>query len=325
MIILDGNSLTIEDVARVARREETSMTGHALDIRISDEAKVKIARSRALVDEWVERGEIIYGVTTGFGEFANVNIPREELRQLQQNLLRSHSAGVGEPLAPEVVRAMLLLRANALAKGCSGIRLVAIEQLLKFLAADILPVIPSRGSVGSSGDLAPLAHLALALTGEGYVYDPRTVAQTLVCDPANESQTKVCATREALQKAGIEPLMLEAKEGLALINGTQMMSAIGAIALARAKQLADIADVAGAMSFEGLRATDTAFDPRIHAARPHKDRCSLRNECSDLLPEARSANRTARTIRVCRMLIPFAASRKCMEPCAIPSSLSSEH
>ncbi len=257
MITLDGNSLTIEDVARVARGEER-------DIKISEEAKVNIARSRALVDEWVERGEIIYGVTTGFGEFANVNIPHEELRQLQQNLLRSHSAGVGEPLAPEVVRAMLLLRANALAKGCSGIRLVAIEQLLKFLAADILPVIPSRGSVGSSGDLAPLAHLALALTGEGYV------AQTSVCDSVEGSQTKVCATREALQQAGIAPLILEAKEGLALINGTQMMSAIGCLALTRAKQLADLADIAGAMSFEALRATDTAFDPRIHAARPHK-------------------------------------------------------
>ena len=124
--------------------------------------------------QWVERGEIIYGVTTGFGEFANVTIPHDDLRQLQQNLLRSHAAGVSEPLPAEVVRAMLLLRANALAKGCSGIRLVAIEQFLKFLAADILPVIPSRGSVGSSGDLAPLAHLALALTGEGFVTIPET-------------------------------------------------------------------------------------------------------------------------------------------------------
>jgi histidine ammonia-lyase len=254
VIILDGNSLSIEDVARIARREDT-------DIRISDDAKVKIARSRQLVDEWVERGEIIYGVTTGFGEFANVNIPREELRQLQQNLLRSHSAGVGEPLAPEIVRAILLLRANALAKGCSGIRLVAIEQLLKFLAADILPVIPSRGSVGSSGDLAPLAHLALALTGEGYV----SVGNGT--DGTNRTDR---STKDALLEAKIEPLVLQAKEGLALINGTQMMAAIGCLALHRVKQLADIADIAGAMSFEALRATDTAFDPRIHAARPHK-------------------------------------------------------
>jgi histidine ammonia-lyase len=260
VITLDGNSLTIEDVAHIAQREET-------DIRISDDAKIKIARSRALVDAWVERGEIIYGVTTGFGEFANVTIPREELRQLQQNLLRSHSAGVSDPLPAEVVRAMLLLRANALAKGCSGIRLVAIEQLLKFLAADILPVIPSHGSVGSSGDLAPLAHLALALTGEGFVTVPESTHSS---HRTHKSYGTKMPAGEALSNMNIQPLVLEAKEGLALINGTQMMSAIGCLMLARAKQLADLADIAGAMSFEALRATDTAFDPRIHAARPHK-------------------------------------------------------
>ena len=252
MILLDGNSLTLENVARVARREET-------DIRISDEAKARVAASRALIDDWVERGEVIYGVTTGFGEFANVTIPHDELRQLQQNLLRSHAAGVGEPLSPEIVRSMLLLRANALAKGYSGVRLAVIEQLLAFLSADILPVIPSRGSVGSSGDLAPLAHLALALTGEG------TVSVKGSAKPA----------REALSRAGIVPLTLEAKEGLALINGTQMMSAIGCLALHRAKQLADIADISAAMSFEALRATDRPFDPRLHAARPHAGQQSV--------------------------------------------------
>jgi len=254
VITLDGNSLTIEEVARVARREETN-------IRISEEAKAKIARSRELVEEWVERGEVIYGITTGFGEFANVTIPRDELRELQQNLLRSHAAGVGEPLPPEVVRAMLLLRANALAKGFSGVRLVVIEQLLKFLAADILPVIPSRGSVGSSGDLAPLAHLALSLTGEGLV---------TVGNGTNGSYRTDRSAKEALANANIQPLTLEAKEGLALINGTQMMSAIGCLMLHRAKQLADIADISASMSFEALRTTDRAFDPRIHAARPHK-------------------------------------------------------
>jgi histidine ammonia-lyase len=265
VIILDGNSLTLEDVARVARREE-------IDVQISEEAKERIARSRQLVEEWVERGEIIYGITTGFGEFANVTIPQGDLRQLQQNLLRSHAAGVGEPLAPEIVRAMLLLRANALAKGCSGIRLVAIEQLLKFLAADILPVIPSRGSVGSSGDLAPLAHLALALTGEGFVR-VKGKGQRVKDDEKPFTPYPLPLTlpaKEAMLDAKIQPLVLEAKEGLALINGTQMMSAIGCLALHHAKQLADIADIAGAMSFEALRATDTAFDARIHAARPHK-------------------------------------------------------
>jgi len=260
MLILNGNSLTIDDVARVARREET-------DVRISDDAKIRIARSRELVEGWVERGETIYGVTTGFGEFANVSIPKSDLRALQQNLLRSHSAGVGEPLSDEVVRAMLLLRANALAKGFSGIRLVAIEQLLKFLSADILPVIPSRGSVGSSGDLAPLAHLALALTGEGFVTIPE---KTHSSHGTHKSHRTHLPAKEALQNASIQPLVLEAKEGLALINGTQMMSAIACLAVHRAKQLADLADIAGAMSFEALQATDTAFDPRLHAARPHK-------------------------------------------------------
>ena len=253
VIILDGNSLTIEEVARVARREET-------DLQISEDAKGKIARSRKLVEDWVEHGKVIYGITTGFGEFANVTIPRDELRELQQNLLRSHAAGVGEPLAPEVVRAMLLLRANALAKGFSGVRLAVIEQLLKFLAADILPVIPSRGSVGSSGDLAPLAHLALALTGEGLVTEE---------NGTNGCRRTNVPAREALANANIPPLVLEAKEGLALINGTQMMSAIGCLALHRAKQLANIADISASMSFEALRTTDRAFDPRLHAARPH--------------------------------------------------------
>ena len=257
MLILDGESLSIEEVARVARREET-------EISISDTAIRRIERSRRLVDQWVASGETIYGITTGFGEFANVSIPREQIQQLQQNLLRSHSAGVGEPLASEVVRAMLLLRANALVKGCSGIRLVAIEQLLKMLAADALPVIPSRGSVGSSGDLAPLSHLALAMTGEGFISLPKGTEGT----QGTERSTLPAA--QALKRVGITPLILEAKEGLALINGTQMMSAIGCLALHRSKQLADLADIAGAMSFEALRATDTAFDPRIHRARPHK-------------------------------------------------------
>ncbi len=254
VIILDGNSLTIPDVSRVARGEER-------EVHIPEQAKARIARSRELVDHWVEAGEVIYGVTTGFGEFANVTIPKNDLLRLQQNLIRSHAAGVGEPLTPEVVRAMLLLRANALAKGFSGVRLAVIEQLLAFLKNDILPIIPSRGSVGSSGDLAPLAHLALALTGEGNVLQTESYG--------TGPQIRMRPTGEALKQAGIAPLVLEAKEGLALINGTQMMAAIGCLALDRAKQLADLADIAGAMSFEALRATDRAFDPRIHAARAH--------------------------------------------------------
>lgn len=248
---LDGNSLALSDVAQAARRELTEFS-------ISAEALLRITASRRLVDQWVSTGEKIYGITTGFGEFANVSIPLAQIKELQQNLLRSHSAGVGIPLRTEVVRAMLLLRANALAKGYSGVRPVVIEQLLTFLKLDLLPVIPSRGSVGSSGDLAPLAHLALALTGEGKISIPSASGQREIIDAG-----------KALKLFKIEPLRLEAKEGLALINGTQMMSAIGCLALDKAKRLAELADISASMSFEALRATDKAFDPHFSDARPH--------------------------------------------------------
>ena len=249
-LLLNGNSLTIEQVGLVARREIT-------DVRVDPASIERIHQSRKLVEQWVDEARTIYGVTTGFGEFANVSISRENIEQLQQNILRSHSAGVGEPLSSEITRAMLLLRANALVRGCSGIRLSTIEKLLEFLAKDALPVIPSQGSVGSSGDLAPLSHLALALTGEGSI----SVAS------GNGRETKEASN--ALKQLSIDPIRLAAKEGLALINGTQMMSAIGCLALERAKQLAELADIAAALSFEALRATDKPFDARLHAARPH--------------------------------------------------------
>lgn len=263
---IDGEHLTIADVVHVAYREITNVT-------LTDASKQQVQRSRRLVEQWVERGETIYGVTTGFGEFANVSIPKDDLKALQQNLLRSHSAGTGMPLRIEVVRAMLLLRANALAKGCSGIRLRAIEQLLLLLEKDALPYIPSRGSVGSSGDLAPLSHLALAMTGEGFISLPRELAgsaKEIDQLSAHFRNRVVLEAGEALRLVGIEPLELEAKEGLALINGTQMMTAIGCIALQRAKEIALLTDIAAAMSFEALRATDKAFDARLHLARPHE-------------------------------------------------------
>ncbi|MEP7233837.1 MAG: histidine ammonia-lyase [Ignavibacteriota bacterium] len=251
MHLLDGNTLTISDVAKAARKEIS-------DFSVSPDALRAVEASRNLVEDWVAKGETIYGITTGFGEFANVSIPHSDIKALQQNLLRSHSAGVGIPLRDEVVRAMLLLRANALAKGYSGVRPLVIEQLLQFLKLDILPVIPSRGSVGSSGDLAPLAHLALALTGEGSISIPRSNGGREILDAG-----------QALKKFKVSPLRLEAKEGLALINGTQMMSAIGSLTIDMAKRLAEIADISAAMSFEALRATDKAFDPRLSDARPH--------------------------------------------------------
>jgi histidine ammonia-lyase len=252
MLTIDGYSLTITDVARAARGEERLFA-------ISAESLKRVQASRKLVDDWVASGEVIYGITTGFGEFANVTIPIHQIEELQQNLIRSHSAGVGEPLAPEVVRAMLLLRANALAKGFSGVRPIVIETLLKCLEHDVLPVVPSRGSVGSSGDLAPLAHLTLALIGEG---------EMTIADGSGGRRTVHAA--DALKNVGITPITLEAKEGLALINGTQMMSAIGCLMLDKAECLAELADIAASMSFEALRATDTAFDPRVAEARPHK-------------------------------------------------------
>jgi histidine ammonia-lyase len=192
-------------------------------------------------------------VTTGFGKFADVAIPSDQIADLQKNLIRSHAAGVGPPLAAPAVRAMMLLRANALARGNSGIRVSTVRTLLAMLAADILPVIPAQGSVGASGDLAPLAHLALALIGEGRVH----------------VRGREARADRALARAGIRPVALGAKEGLALINGVQMSVAVGGLALARAIDLCRVADVIGAASVDASRGSDAAFDARIVAARPH--------------------------------------------------------
>jgi histidine ammonia-lyase len=196
---------------------------------------------------------VVYGVSTGFGKLADVEIPAGELRQLQLNLVRSHSCGIGRPLSIAEVRAMMLLRANVLTLGLSGIRLEVIELLCELLNRGVHPVIPEKGSVGASGDLAPLAHLALTLIGEGEAFYGDTRGPS----------------GEALKKAGLRPVVLEAKEGLALLNGTQGMHAVGGLALLRAKRLSRIADIAGAISLEALKGTPTAFDPRIHQARPH--------------------------------------------------------
>lgn len=242
---LDGNSLTVGDVRRIA------LGGIALGL--AADARRRMRASRELVEEWIERGETIYGVTTGFGELATVKIGRDNLEQLQLNLIRSHAAGAGEPLPEGVVRAMMALRVNALAKGFSGIRVETVELLVRMHNKGVIPLIPSRGSVGSSGDLAPLSHLVLAMIGEG---------------EATFRGRRMAADR-ALRLAGLKPVTLTAKEGLALVNGTQMMSAIGCIAAAEAVELCAVADVAGAMSAEALKGSDTAFDERIHALRPH--------------------------------------------------------
>jgi histidine ammonia-lyase len=253
-LILDGESLTIRDVFD-ASAQPTS-------VDFSAAARKRIRASRRVVQEWIRSGETVYGVTTGFGELSNVKISRERLEELQHNLIVSHSAGTGEPIPPEVVRAMMILRMNALAKGYSGIRLETLQFLRKAFNVGIVPIIPSKGSVGSSGDLAPLAHLVLCLLGKGRVL----------------YRNRALSARSALRRVGLKPLRLAAKEGLALVNGTQMMAAYGALAVHRAMDCAKLADVSGAMSVEALKGSDTAFDDRIHQLRPHRgQRASARN------------------------------------------------
>jgi histidine ammonia-lyase len=256
--ILDGSQLTIPQVFDLANE-----TAHA---KLSSTAKRKILRARELVKRWTDNGEVVYGVTTGFGEFANVRVKPKDIEQLQKNLIFSHAAGAGDPLPVEVVRAMMALRINALAKGFSGIRLSTVELLLEMLNRDIVPVIPSQGSVGASGDLVQLAHLVLAMMGKGKIYQKEKRQRT---------KYKLVDANAALRKNGLRPVKLTAKEGLALINGTQMMTAYAALAVHQAKRLAKIADIAAAISVEALRGSDTAFDERIHRLRPYKGQLAV--------------------------------------------------
>ena len=223
-----------------------------------------------LVEEWLRKKERIYGVTTGFGEFSNVSIPFDKIEELQHNLIASHAAGTGEPLPPEVVRAMMILRMNALAKGFSGIRPETVGFIANFFNAGLVPVIPSQGSVGSSGDLVQLAHLVLAMMGKGTVISnfqfPISNFETAI----ENWKLKIENSAVVMKKHRLKPLALSAKEGLALINGTQMMTAFAALISHRAKQLCTLADVAAAMSVEALKGSDTPFDERIHRLRPFK-------------------------------------------------------
>ena len=244
-LLLTGQDLTVADVVAVAREGR--------GVSLADAARERMLASRAVIDHLLASGETVYGVTTGFGDLAEVRINPDQTAALQRNLLRSHAAGVGDPLPVEVVRSMLLLRANALAVGLSGVHPELVDLLCAMLAAGIHPVVPSRGSVGASGDLAPLAHLALVLIGEGEA----------------KLNGRRMSGADALRACNLSPIRLEAREGLALLNGTQLMASIGALALTDARRLALTADVVGAMSLEGLLGTATAFDEALIAARPH--------------------------------------------------------
>src|SRR5436190_9517428 len=242
---LNGEQISLVQLAAVALGAEA--------VRISSLARPRILASRKLIEQIVARDGVVYGVNTGFGKLSEVGIPQSELRQLQLNLVHSHACGIGNPLYELEVRAMILLRANVLTLGFSGVRLEIIQLLCEMINRRVCPVVPEKGSVGASGDLAPLAHLALSLIGEGEVFF--------------EAQRMPSA--EALRRVQLAPLQLEAKEGLALLNGTQAMHAVGGLALLRAQRLARVADVAGAMSLEALKGTPAAFDLRLQNARPH--------------------------------------------------------
>jgi histidine ammonia-lyase len=244
VIALDGSSFRLEDLVAVAF--------DFAPVGLSEAARARVRAARAVVDDYAQRDAPTYGINTGFGSFAETRVPAADLATLQVNLLRSHAAGVGDPLPIPVVRATLVLRANVLAKGFSGIRLETLERLLALLNNRVHPVVPARGSVGASGDLAPLAHLSLVLIGEGAAW--------------HGEATETGAA--ALKRTGIEPVVLAPKEGLALINGTQASTALLGLALAGALRLARAADIAAALSIDALHGSTRPFDPRIHAARP---------------------------------------------------------
>jgi histidine ammonia-lyase len=270
MILLDGCSLTAPLLARVAAGE---------CVGLDEDALSRVAENRAVVDRIVAEGRTVYGINTGFGQFATVVIPPNELQHLQLNLIRSHAAGVGEPLPRDQTRALMAARINCLLKGHSGIRPEPIRLLAECLNGDILPVIPCQGSVGASGDLAPLAHMALLLVGEGLAWATEGRHQT---------------GGQALAQAGLAPVTLLAKEGLALINGTQLITALGNLALDRLTRQAKLADEIAALSLEALRGSRRAFDARIHAARPHPGQILVAGRMRDLLGDSSAISESHR-------------------------------
>jgi histidine ammonia-lyase len=257
--LLNGENLTVFSARNIVERN--------IQIGIHSAAINKVKKSRNVVEKWIQENEVIYGVTTGFGEFKDVKIAKKDLEKLQHNLIISHSAGTGEAIPKNIVRLMLLLRINSLIKGYSGVRLELIEQLIKIFNSNITAYIPAQGSVGSSGDLAPLAHLASLLIGEGFAY----------------TGNKIMPSKKALQLNGLKPFKLSAKEGLALINGTQMMTAYGVEIINRANRVSKLADIAGALSIEALRGSDKPFKLELQKVRPHKGQIKTAENLRKLL------------------------------------------
>lgn len=260
---ITGENITLESLYEIAHNPN-------LTAKLSIDAKAQMQKSRSYIEGRISSGEVMYGVNTGFGAFSSVRISDSEIEQLQRNLIRSHSMGVGAPFTKTETRAMMVLRANALAKGHSGIRPVVVEKILEFLNNDIIPVVPSQGSVGASGDLAPLSHLALTIIGEGDAWG---------------ADGKPVHVQTLLKQKGIEALELKAKEGLSMINGCQVMTSIGLLSLWEARRLLWMADLAGAMSLEGLRGSRKAFDPLISATRPHPGEAKTARNLMKLMGE----------------------------------------
>lgn len=259
MITLTGQTLTLKEIISVLYKNEK--------VEVSPESMSKVEQSRRAVEEIVAKERVVYGVTTGFGKFSDVLIRKEDTEELQLNLIRSHACGVGDPFSEIVSRAMLLLRANTLLKGFSGVRRILVETLIKLINSSIHPVIPQQGSLGASGDLIPLAHLALVLIGEGEVI----------------YKGKRCPPKEAFEAEGISPIVLQAKEGLALINGTQAMTAMGVVAYIEAEKLALQAELIAAITMEGLRGIIDAFDEDVHIARGYKEQVAVAQRMRTIL------------------------------------------
>lgn len=262
-IIIDGKSLNLEEIVKVSRKN--------FQVELSKEAEKKINESRKKVENFIKEEKKIYGINTGFGKFSDVIISKEETKLLQKNLIISHAVGAGEYFEKEIVRAIMLLRINALSKGYSGIRLSTVNVLIEMLNKKVHPLVPEKGSLGASGDLAPLAHVVLPMIGLGKA----------------EYNGKIYPGKEAMDLAGIKTIELTAKEGLALINGTQVMTAVGALTLYDGIKLAKTADIAAALSFEAQRGVITALDKRVHEVRPHKGQINTADNLLKLLKDSK--------------------------------------